>query len=427
MKRVTHTGDNLAKALLLTAILFYAPLAYSCLGENLPELVDASGSGTQKDPFLIGSFESLACMGRGGYLYATRGRVYQDKMANGVNCSSKERWDFNAHYKLIKNIDASRTRSLPQGWESIIGKRPPSHPHSLPYWQFKGSIDGNYYKITGLFINDPTKQLKALISDLGRGGSIKNLGLEGVNFTGLEGIAGLVAVMHDGAISNSYVTGELTVAGTPGAFGTNARANGGLVGMLSKGAIRNSYADVNLSRNWGTSTSGDAPPTGGLVGQLFGVIQKSYAKGRIKGPCTNNICSASGDYGGLVGEMNHGGSIARSYAAVSFVQVKPLPALAIAYVGGLLGFTNGGKGFGDNYFTTGSASKGVGHVATGGTDFGTARPADQINELDMGGTAGTAAKVRSWDSSIWGNLGTGSAFPCLRRLTPGCNLPLFLK
>ena len=327
MKRVTHTGDNLAKALLLTAILFYAPLAYSCLGENLPELVDASGSGTQKAPFLIGSFESLACIGRGG------------TAANGVDCSSKASWGFDAHYKLINNIDASRTRELGGGgWKTIIDRNAYAIDTRL---RFRGSIDGNYHRITGLYVNTRYGNDRYFISVMDSSAGIKNLGLEELEITGGDGVAGLVGVMRRGTISNCYVKGRLRAGNVIGS-GTNARSIGGLVGVLyGGGSIRNSYVEVSLSRGSGSNIIASAPPVGGLVGSLSGgSISNSYAKGSIEGACAGlGRCGSAGTYGGLVGEM-FSGTISNSYTTVNFSELQ---SSSFGYTGNLIGELSGGN------------------------------------------------------------------------------------
>ena len=418
MKKLTRTADNPAKLLLLTAILFYAPLASSCLGENLPESPpDGSGLGIKKDPFLIGSFESLACVGRGGYVVTIYSapdvvsgtqRYSRTEMANGVDCSGKAKasWDFNAHYKLINNIDASRTRT--RRWEPIIGGDPARINTKL---RFRGSIDGDYHRITGLYINAGGNNNKYFISDIDGSAEIKNLGLDELEFIAGDGVAALVGRMRGRAtISNCYVKGILKAVKVIGS-GASGRAIGGLVGTMMGGTIRNSYAEVSLSRPQGDSNidSGIAkiPPVGGLVGSMIGgTISNSYARGRIKGPCKVNTCSSAGRYGGLVGKMS-GGRIGNSYAAVSVSETASINS--IVRTGGLIGDLGSSRNFdGKNYYTAGSAT-GNGYCPPTNCEV---KPADQIDEFDIG-----------WNNFIWSNLGTGSAFPCLRYLTPGCNSP----
>ena len=149
---------------------------------------------------------------------------------------------------------------------------------------FSGTLEGLGHTITGLTINDSGGYSVGLISTLGSGGTVRNLGLLGVDINGSQLVGGL-AGDNEGTISQSYVTG--VVGGTE-------NFDGGLV-ALNGGTITQSYANVAVS---GTNTAG------GLVGQNRATIVASYASGPVVG--------SEFEIGGLVGE--NGGSITQSYA-----------------------------------------------------------------------------------------------------------------
>lgn len=143
---------------------------------------------------------------------------------------------------------------------------------------FKGTFDGNGYKISNL---TGTQGLFAST----KGATIKNVGLENVNINGTaSSVGGLVGSSGTGTnISNAYTTG--TVKST----GNNV---GGLVGYHTDTGV---FSDVYSSAN----TSG-ADNVGGLIGNMHCSpsdvfdLKDCYAIGNVNG--NNNV-------GGLAGNM----------------------------------------------------------------------------------------------------------------------------
>ncbi|MDD3593799.1 MAG: flagellin [Candidatus Gastranaerophilales bacterium] len=146
---------------------------------------------------------------------------------------------------------------------------------------FKGTIDGNGYKIDNLTCSSGS--YKGFIGDLM--GTVKNLALTNVNISGGSTLGGLVGRFDSGTIDNCYVTGK--VSGTGNQIG-------GITGrMLASARIINSYANVDVS---------GGQDTGGLVGALHGNvprIENCYSEGTVSGatPTSSNI-------GGLIGSIN---------------------------------------------------------------------------------------------------------------------------
>jgi hypothetical protein len=270
-KRILNVFIGLA---VVTAVFMVAmPLHVSSEGALF-----AGGSGTPEDPYQISTCEHL----------------------QNINT------DLSAHYVLVDDVDCSAT----QEWNEGAG--------FVPLIVFSGTIDGNGYKITDLFINRPASDI-ALFGRVEPSGEISDIALENVDISGNSNTGALVGT-NKGSIADSYATGSVR----------GRRPSGGLVGFNHLGSVSNSYAAVSVS-----SYAMDLY-IGGLVGQnYYGSISESYATGSVSG---------YGDIGGLVGG-NHGGSVSDSYATGS-VSGK-------AVCGGLVGENSGPI---SNSYSTGPVS-----------------------------------------------------------------------
>jgi len=156
---------------------------------------------------------------------------------------------------------------------------------------FKGVFDGAGFVISGVFINDETK------NDVGLFGystaTIKNLGVI-VNINAKDNVGGLLGMNsgENSIVENCFVSGTV-VAG---------KYVGGLVGRNWGGSVKNCYATV--------SVEGKEFGTGGLVGSndSRGSVSNCYAVADVKG---NN--SPNSYVGKLVGSC-YLGVIESSYA-----------------------------------------------------------------------------------------------------------------
>ena len=185
---------------------------------------------------------------------------------------------------------STATDSVPEGWVPI-GSSSSS---------FTGAFDGNGHTISNLYINRPSTGYVGLLGHIGKGGSIRNVGMEDVNVTGAWNAGGLVG-RSQATIMLSYATG--TVTGTSWV--------GGLVGGSS--------STITVSYATGTVT-GTGDSVGGLVGYSSNTITASYATGDVTG--TNNV-------GGLVGWSQS--TITSSYAMGT--------VMGTDRVGGLVGWS----------------------------------------------------------------------------------------
>ena len=211
-----------------------------------------TGSGTLIDPYIVTSCSQLQNM--------------------SINLS--------ANYKLANDIDCSATSS----WNAGAGFEPVGKDGNNI---FSGSFNGNNKKITGLFINRPSTSIIGLFG-LISSATITNIGMEGINITGLSNVGGLVGINNlDATVSNSYTTGSVS---------GNGNFTGGLVGN-SNGTILNSYSTANVS---GPSY------VGGLLGfaGVPTITTNSYSTGNVSG---------SSNVGGLIGSIASGGTINNSF------------------------------------------------------------------------------------------------------------------
>ena len=234
---------------------------------------------------------------------------------------------------------------------------------------FTATFEGNGNSISGLFINRPTADFVGLFGGVGilGTGTIRNVGVTGVDVTGSRIVGGLVGWSR-GTISACYATGA--VSGSGEQAGGLAGYNGGT------GTVTASFADVTVSgsRN-----------VGGLVGHNEGTgsITASYSTGDVSG---------TGDFvGGLVG-VNFS-TIRASYATGT--------ASGRSNAGGLAGSSRGTTSY--SYWDT----------ETSGLSTSAGGEGKTTSELQSP-TSNTGIYA-TWDSNVW-DFGTASQYPALKGL-----------
>lgn len=203
------------------------------------------GSGTEDEPYLIGSYEDL----------------------------KQITTDLTSVYSITANIDASASKT-----ESAAGWT----PIGIASAGFSGKIYGHGHTISNLYINATTDQvgLFGFIS----GGSIDSLGVVNATITASSATSaaatGIVAgSVKSGTISNCYSTGTITAVSFAG----------GLVGLTNGATIDKSYSQATVS---------GVTAIGGLVGSC------NYASTLSNSFSTGNITLTGGIGGGLSGLMN---------------------------------------------------------------------------------------------------------------------------
>lgn len=160
--------------------------------------------------------------------------------------------------------------------------------------QYTGTFDGKYFMVSGLAGS------KGLFDFVGAC-VIKNLTVSGAIKEGAN--MGLLADVSAGTVENCFTTGSLHRISS---YGTT----GGLIGRADAGTvIRNCGSAANVSCSMKSLKA--ELNMGGLVGNLYGTVENSYATGEIR-------VTAGAEYkavGGFIGQTKNTAAITNSYAA----------------------------------------------------------------------------------------------------------------
>lgn len=307
-----------------------------------------SGSGTENDPYLI------------------LNPIQLNQMRNFLNKDG-------VYFKLMADIDLTEfleEENPLQGWQPIGTSSTP----------FKGVLDGNGKKISGLWIKRPDK------SDIGLFGVVSNVTITKlkaieINIKG-DNSVGSICGSGTGKISDCVVEGVLSGGASVGGYigkGTFSLTNcesyvevsgggnyiGGLIGYSTNGNVENSFVRVR--------TIEGIDRVGGVCGINYssGIINNTIVEANIKGKeyvggllgqaiwgdsypyTTTNIneCGYVGNVsgnqyvGGVCGYyIGHGGRINRSFAFSDIVAQSN-------YVGGIVGHFSSTYNF--NAYTAG--------------------------------------------------------------------------
>lgn len=176
--------------------------------------------------------------GQGNYtIYTGKGLKYVADLISGG--------DYDINVKLDRDIDLTGV-----DWKRIEGS-------------YQGTFDGQGHRITGLSINAEDGEYAILFYDIGENGTVKNLQLEGVNYTsGNYGAYG-ITLGNSGTITACSVTGTLTASDEVAGIAYYNRGtitacwfNGTLSAPDSYGITRNNY---KLS----------AVPNGGVISACY--------------------------------------------------------------------------------------------------------------------------------------------------------------
>jgi len=130
-----------------------------------------NGSGTEEDPYQITNVQQLQEMND----------------------------DLSAHYILINDIDASETREWIETSEWNVGEGfvpIGNFEWGEPSLAFTGTLDGQGYKISDLYINRTDEDYVAIFRCVADDGVIKNVIIDNANIIGSENAGILVGITH---------------------------------------------------------------------------------------------------------------------------------------------------------------------------------------------------------------------------------------
>ena len=244
-------------------------------------------------------------------------------IVNGTDSISA---DSDAHAKLMNNIDLSEICGESAGNWTPIG---------TSNNQYRGTFDGQNFKISGLYINSSTADDQGLFGCLDQGGTVKNLTVSG-SVKGDNYVGGVVGY-NRGTVENCCNIG--TVTGTYDYVG-------GVVGYnSSSGTVKNCYNTGTVSGN---------RYVGGVVGQnsSIGNVENCYNTGSVKGNWyvggvvgdnsgTVKNCYNTGEVGGVSGGESVGGVVGLNRGSSSTVEncynTGAVSGSGNKYVGGVVG------------------------------------------------------------------------------------------
>lgn len=152
--------------------------------------------------------------------------------------------------------------------------------------RYKGTFNGNYYTISGLYFNDTSKDGIGLFEYTTTGGTIRDLTIENCYFNGYFDVAGICVTNEYGLIRNCYNKSAVICAKSNSASGICSN---------NHGTISNC---TNTAKIFGRTE------TAGIVGFNTGTIEKSSNRGSV----TGNYYEIAG-----VCACNHNGTISRCY------------------------------------------------------------------------------------------------------------------
>ncbi|MDR1451960.1 MAG: hypothetical protein LBI57_06505 [Helicobacteraceae bacterium] len=210
------------------------------------------------------------------------------------------RSNLSGKYILLNDITlTSTTLDDTEGWSPIGDSSTP----------FTGILNGNGYKVSGLWIDRSSIDNVGLFGYINNGAKISNFGVSINNVKGgVKGrktVGAIAGYTYNSSIKNSYSMGNVS--------GDNSV--GGIAGFLTS-SIENSYAMGDVS---------GVGYVGGIVGQVSGgAISKSYAAG--------NVIGSDNYVGGIVGQADSASSINNSYSTGD--------VSGVANVGGIAGYVH---------------------------------------------------------------------------------------
>lgn len=254
------------------------------------------GAGISSDPFLINTAAELA------------------KLAELVNANNTTYNASGVCYLLTADLDLS---GYGAGYNGGKGWIPIGHQDTGSLY-FKGNFDGNGFKITGLYINSTGYDNTGLFGAVD-GGTISNLGLEGVNITGKEFVGSVAGDVRSGTVQNCYATGAVTGRGIVG----------GVAGGVDSGTVRNCYSACTVE-----STS---DCVGGVAGWINngGAVENCYSTGAVTG---------NGIVGGVAGHVAIG-------TVENCAALNPSVTATGSNVGRVVGLNDGGSLSGNAAFS----------------------------------------------------------------------------
>ncbi len=230
---------------------------------SVPERVFASGSGSEKDPYIIDSVSALIAFA--SYVNNGNGKNEFFDLKNDIDLGGADN-----NFTPIGNATA----------------------------KFGGTFDGGGHKISGLNINSGDDD-QGLFGYIDRGASVKGLTVEG-SVKGKDNVGG-IAGQTAGTIESCHNTCDITGTNNVGGIAGQTVKNGDLVGGV-------------LQYNYNSGAVSGEDTVGGVVGNNQYITQDSYNIGNVSG--TNNVGGIAGQNSGTLWRVYNKGTVSCSGSSV---------------------------------------------------------------------------------------------------------------
>ncbi|MCM1364536.1 MAG: bacterial Ig-like domain-containing protein, partial [Faecalibacterium sp.] len=362
-------------AFFVTVVMVLSMLSTMALAVENDTIVSVSDAAEQQNvpDEIITTYEQL--------------KTFADKVNNGDTYEGKlVRLDVN----IELGGEANPWMAIGQPYKS---KEEPEKP-------FKGTFDGNYHVISGLYINASTTQ-QGLFGIIGNGGTVKNVSVKGQIITS-SGYAAGIAGTNKGTIENCL--SEVNITCTKGGVHFHGGIAGGNSGTIT-GCANVGSLNISLANS----------ATGGIAGQNTGIVSNCYNVGEISNPSGSHV-------GGVVGQMRSSGATVESCFNIGKVTgstnvggvagqlqskaVKNCFNLGIingkTCVGAVIGQSYSSTENENNYYLIGTATYGIG--SSSNTDG--AKTSDEMKAVDFAALLGSSFEsgsdypVLAWEKNI---------------------------
>jgi len=325
------------------------------------------------DPYIINNVQELQGM---GVLLSSN-----FELAGNIDATATSGWGYsNIGFAPIGTSDASFTGTF-DGQENTISNLYINRP-ATDYVGLFGRVTGTVQNviIAGAIITGANR-VSGVMGTLGAPGTLQNISVTNVNLTGIDSIGGAIGVQNSTTTSQNIKTSGVINVGTGGAS-WQRRYRGGLVGDLW-GTLKKSYSSVTVNAN---------QVAGGVVGAIesSGSIENCYSIGNVV------VDSNSLTRGGLVGR-NTGGQIINCYST------------------GTTNFPNEGSGGGGLVgLNTGTVTNSFWDTQTSGwvtSDGGTGKTTAQMRDINTF-TGWDIVLIKAYTDQIW-KIDSGRRYPML--------------
>lgn len=285
------------RLLILLGFLTFRPqntVAWEFTTPTKPEYIYMAGTGTAEDPYQISNAEELVTL------------------CSYVN--SVKEYSVGKHFKLTKDIILNdkvlnEDGTLITDTAKLKKWEPCGHGEvSQPWKTFQGTFDGNNHTISGIYVNDTTRQDLGLFGFLHRGAEIKDLTIKDSYIRGTGAIGAICGQSHYGIITNctSYATVE--------SVGPTIQV-GGIAGSIHGKETEYTATLINCS-NYGIVIGKSVPDEyGGRYNCYVGGICGDLSSSANVKECTNKgfvYADGWGAAGGITGTVTGGASVTGS-------------------------------------------------------------------------------------------------------------------